>query len=307
MSAFKNLKQLFDYFKDENTCREYLIQQRWNGNVECPFCGCAKVYTIENGKRFKCADKFCAKKFSATVGTIYENSKIDLRTWFAAVYLATSSKKGISSLQLSRQLGVTQKTAWFVLHRVREMLRDKAPHMVYEGTVEIDESYFGGKNSNKHKSKQKKVAGVEGKIAVMGVLDREKGVRTYVMPNTNLVTMQGVVKHNMGLNAEVITDAHPSYLGLKKLGYNHTIVKKDVGSYITDSYFHTNNMEGFWSIMKRGIYGIYHQVSEKHLQRYCDEFSSRYNTRDIKDNERFEKAVKNCNGRLKYNDLILKY
>src|SRR6266496_6813052 len=110
---FKNLKQLFDTFKDEATCRQYLEQQRWNGNVECPFCGCIKVYKIENGKRFKCADRFCAKKFSVTVGTVYENSKVDLRTWFAAIYLVTSSKKGISSLQLHRQLGVTQKTAWF--------------------------------------------------------------------------------------------------------------------------------------------------------------------------------------------------
>jgi transposase-like protein len=303
--TFKNLQQLFDTFNDEETCRHYLEQQRWNGNVECPFCGCTKVYRTNRG--FKCADKFCAKKFSVTVGTIYENSKVGLRTFFAALYLISSSKKGISSLQLSRQLGITQKSAWFVLHRIREMLKDKTPHAPYEGIVEIDETYVGGKNSNKHKSKQKKLAGVEGKIPVMGVLDREKGVRTYVLPNTNLVTMQGVVKYNMGLNAEVITDAHPSYLGLKKLGYKHTIVKKDVGSYITDSHFHTNNMEGFWSIMKRGIYGIYHQVSEKHLQRYCDEFSARYNTRDIKDNERFEKAVKNSNGRLKYNDLILKH
>lgn len=210
-------------------------------------------------------------------------------------------------MQLSRQLGITQKSAWFVLHRIREMLRDKSAPKQFTGTFEIDETYIGGKNSNKHKSKQKKIAGVEGKIAVIGVLDRERGVRTWVMPNTTIVTMQKVVHDNMVKEAEVITDAHPSYLGLKKQGFNHTIVKKQAGSYITDSHFHTNNMEGYWSILKRGIYGIYHQVSEKHLQRYCDEYSARYNTRDIKDNERFEKAVKNSNGRLKYNDLILKH
>src|SRR3954462_5720736 len=129
---FKNLKQLFDTFKDDETCRQYLEQQRWNGNVECPFCSSTKVYRTNRG--FKCADKFCAKKFSVTVGTIFENSKVDLRTWSAAIYLCTSSKKGVSSLQLHRQLGITQKTAWFVLHRIREMLKDKAPHML-DGTV----------------------------------------------------------------------------------------------------------------------------------------------------------------------------
>lgn len=122
---FKNLQQLFDTFKTEQDCRVYLEQQRWSGNVECPFCGVTKVYRTNRG--FKCADKFYAKKFTVTVGTIYENSKVGLRTFFAALYLISSSKKGISSLQLSRQLGITQKSAWFVLHRIREMLKDKAP------------------------------------------------------------------------------------------------------------------------------------------------------------------------------------
>jgi transposase-like protein len=187
-SQFKNLTQLLDFFKDEETCKTYLATQRWNGVVTCPFCEGEKVYITNRG--FKCGNKECHKKFTVTVGTIFENAKIPLRTWFAAMYLITAHKKGISSLQLSRDLGITQKTAWFVLHRVREMLIDKSEQEPFSGTVEIDETYVGGKQKNKHKSKQKKVSGVEGKIAVMGVLDREKGVRTYVMPNTNLETMQ---------------------------------------------------------------------------------------------------------------------
>jgi transposase-like protein len=169
---FKNLQQLFDTFKDEATCREYLEQQRWNGNVECPFCAWTKVYKTNRG--FKCADKFCAKKFTVTIGTIYENSKVGLRTFFAALYLISSSKKGISSLQLSRQLGITQKTAWFVLHRIREMLREKAP-VALKNVVEIDESFVGGKNKNRHADK--KVKGTQGrswkdKTPVLGLLQR---------------------------------------------------------------------------------------------------------------------------------------
>jgi transposase-like protein len=157
---FKNLKQLFDTFKDEETCKAYLEQQRWNGAPECPFCACTKVYRTNRG--FKCGDKFCAKKFTVTVGTVFESSKISLITWLAAIYLATSSKKGISSLQLSRQLGITQKTAWFVLHRVREMLKADAPTML-RNVVEVDETYVGGKNKNRYYGKKKTVKAVRAK------------------------------------------------------------------------------------------------------------------------------------------------
>ena len=151
MKNFSTLPELFGFFKDEETCRNYLEQQRWGGNPACPFCGVVNPYRTNRG--FKCRDKECHKKFSVTVGTVYENSKIPLRIWFAAIYLGTSSKKGISSLQTSRQLGVTQKTAWFLNHRIREMLRAKAPHMLKD-SVQIDETYVGGFEKNKHKSKK---------------------------------------------------------------------------------------------------------------------------------------------------------
>ncbi|RYG10679.1 MAG: IS1595 family transposase [Chitinophagaceae bacterium] len=301
---FKNLKQLFDTFKDEATCKAYLEQQRWNGNVECPFCGATKVYRTNRG--FKCADKFCAKKFTVTVGTIFENSKVGLVTWFAAIYLATSSKKGISSLQLSRQLGITQKTAWFVLHRIREMLRDKAPHML-NNMVEVDETYIGGKMKNKHKRVrlQAHVDGVshtDNKTCVVALLERGNKVKTHVHTDKSK-TLKDMVRQHVNTEALVVTDSLNAYKGLAKEFAGHEIVNHNQDEYVRGNVY-TNTVEGFFSILKRGIYGIYHQVSPKHLQRYCDEFASRYNTREIKDHERFVFSLKNAEGRLKYTTLI---
>jgi transposase-like protein len=305
---FKNLKDLFTKFPDEKTCTDYLIQQRWNGNVECAFCGCTKVYKIEGGKRFKCADTNCAKKFSATVGTVYENSKVGLQTFFAALYLISSSKKGISSLQLSRQLGITQKTAWFVLHRLREMLKDKAPQSLLTGTIEIDETYVGGKEKNKHKSKRLDKTGMQSKSPMVGLLQRDGTMVVKVLDKgtANGITIKPIIRENVSKDATIYTDGFGAYKDLNLEFAQHRIVDHSGGEYVIDKIIHTNSIEGFWSVLKRGIYGIYHQVSHKHLHRYCDEFAARYNTRKIADNERFEVSVKNSEGRLKYNDLIAK-
>jgi hypothetical protein len=303
---FKNLKDFFNKFPDEKTCVDYLIQQRWNGNVECAFCGCTKVYKIEGGKRFKCADKHCAKKFSATVGTIYENSKVGLQTFFAALYLISSSKKGISSLQLSRQLGITQKTAWFVLHRIREMLKDKAPQSL-SNMVEVDETYVGGKYKNKHKSVRRKAhesnaSHTDNKTCVVALLERNNKVKTHVHTDKTK-TLKDMVRLHVDKSATVVTDSLNAYKGLDKEFAAHEVVDHYKEEYVR-GHIYTNSVEGFFSILKRGIYGIYHQVSPKHLQRYCDEFAARYNTRQIADNERFENAVKNSEGRLRYSQLI---
>jgi len=301
---FKNLIQLLDYFKDEETCKQYLAFQRWGTTPACPHCGCTKAYVTNRG--FKCSEKTCHKKFTVTTGTIFENTKIKLRTWFAAMYLVTAHKKGISSLQLSRDLQITQKSAWFVLHRIREMLKDKAPQML-EGTVEADETYVGGKNKNRHASK--KVENSQGRSAkdktpVVGLLQRDGKVITHVVKETDSNTLHPIMVKQVASNATLITDAYRSYRGLEK-HYNHIVIKHTEGNYITVGENHTNNIEGFWSLFKRGIIGFYHNVSPKHLHRYCNEFGYRYNERKVTDCTRFEDAVNKVgNARLTYNELI---
>jgi transposase-like protein len=297
---FKTLIQLLDFFKDEKTCLEYLEQQRWAGNPECPFCGCGKPYVTNRG--YKCRNKECHKKFTAKVGTIYENSKISLRIWFAAIYLCTANKKGISSCGLARQLGITQKTAWFVLHLVREMLKEKAPVMLKD-VVEIDETYIGGKNKNRHADKKKQRSqGGAGKAPVFGAKQRGGKLVTRTLSDTKHSNTVPVILETIAPGSIMVSDEYHSQKAVGPL-YYHVSVNHLQGEYVRGA-FHTNGVENYWSQLKRGIYGIYHKVSTKHLERYCDEFTFRYNTRQIKDNERFDLAVSQSAGRLKHKDLI---
>lgn len=323
MLDFKNLIEVSEYFSEPKRANEYLIKLRWSGAITCAHCKHDKVYTLkgENNNRFKCAS--CRKLFSATKGTIFENSPISLQKWFTAIYLISSHKKGISSYQLARDLSLTQKSAWFVLHRVRFAAETGSFEMNNGGIFEADETFVGGKESNKHKSRfaknQKKAAdsesrnlgiepvrnmgrSVEQKTAVAGIVQRGGNVTAKVVKNTGSKELIGHIKANVKSGATIVTDEWNSY---RKLGndFVHEVIRHRLGEY-ANGEFNTNSIEGFWSQLKRGIYGIYHHVSPKHLDKYVDEFEFRYNTRKFTERERFDKIVSLMGKRLTYAQLI---
>lgn len=312
---FKSLLELNDYFREEKTCHEFLASQIWEGGKPvCPHCGSEKVYITKSRSNkpskkdipeYRCAAKECSKKFSVTTGTIFESSKLSLRTWFASIYLITTHKKGISSLQLATDLHIAQKSAWFVLHRVREMYLVSAPEMLRD-VVQLDESLFGGKSKNKHADKRK--PGTQGrstvdKTIVFGARGICGRIKTEVIPNVESDTIVPIAEKWVEKGAIMVTDELKSYRALSE-NYFHIAVDHSAGQY-TSGAFSSNGVENFWSLFKRGIIGIYHQVSPKHLHRYSTEFSYRYNTRKDSANERFQSTIKNANtARLKYKDLI---
>jgi transposase-like protein len=299
---FTSVIQILDYYNDESKCIKLLEQQRWNGKPCCPHCGYdEKIYRTNRG--YRCASKECGKKFSVTVGTIYENSKIKLRYWFAAIYLISAHKKGVSSHQLARDLGITQKSAWFVLHRVREMLKT-GNEQPLSNMVEGDASYFGGKGKNRHAKKQEQIrlSGNNDKTMVFGLVERKGDVRTFIVTNESEDAVLPIIKANVKDGATVYTDDHKSFRKIKK-NYSHDVIKHSLGEYVRGEC-HTNTIENFWSLFKRGIIGIYHHTSKEHLFRYANEFTYRYNTRGISDNDRFIGVLAKSNGRLKYRDLI---
>lgn len=306
----KNLKDLFAKFADETVCREHLIKRRWpDGIVKCQYCGHPKCYRIENGDRFKCANNKCYKRFRVTVGTIFEASNIPLSKWFPASYLIMNHKKGISSCQLARDISVTQKTAWFMLHRIREQLKANNSPLL-SGTVEIDETFVGGVVGNMNKTRRAKLrtesgGTIQNKTMVVGMLQRSGDLKLVAMgKETGNAVVQPIVRANISKDADLITDNSNNYHGLKDEFKSHEAVNHSEQEYVRNKTIHTNSIEGAFSMLKRSIIGVYHHITPKHLSRYCDETSWRYNTRKITDPARFDLSLTMIEGRLRYRDLI---
>ena len=300
LNSFKSIREMLKVFSTEKKCEKFLKEVRWGKEVVSPYDESAKIYKCSRG-RYRCANM--GKDFNVLTGTMFENSKIELKTWFLAIYIITSHKKGISSLQLSKDLHVTQKTAWFMLERIRRCF-DIENYHILDNHVEIDETYIGGKNKNRHKNK--KVENSQGrstkdKVPVLGMLERNGKLTALTVADVTAPTLTKEIIQTIKRSATLNTDEWVGYKGITNL-YKHTVVKHGQGEYVRGVAY-TNNIECFWSILKRGIFGIYHFASKKHLQDYIDEFVFRYNTRDYETSERFVTLLSNMTVRTRYNDL----
>jgi transposase-like protein len=303
MKPFKNLIQVTTYFADKDVCNQYLEKLRWDdGNIRCPHCSSTKrVYRMKHN--YKCGE--CRKQFSVRKGSIFENSPIPLQKWFVAIWLITSHKKGISSLQLAEDISVTQKTAWFMLHRIRYALEMGSYDKPLENTVEVDETYIGGKNKNRHADKKVKNSqgrSTKDKIPVFGLVERNGEVRAMKVLSVSAKELQEKIAENVCNNVTIVSDEWLAYKGLDKT-YNHLRVNHGQGIYVLGDA-HTNTIEGFWSLLKRGYIGIYHYMSSKHLDKYVKEFEFRYNNRRETPVYKFDKMLSLCNQRLTYQQLI---
>ena len=304
-----NLVTMAGLFANEDEAREFLESKRWpDGKPVCPNCG-GEGYALTPKPESKspCRPgvkkcKTCRRQFTVRVGTIFEESKIQIRQWLMAIHLMTSSKKGVSSHQIAREVGITQKSAWFVCHRIREAMRQGPMADMLKGEVEIDETYVGGKP--RYKGVSKRGRGTS-KTPVVALVERSGRVRSFQVESVDSATLHSAALQHVDQNAKIFTDELPSYLGLDGHFAEHQTIKhKDKVYAVTmpdGSVVTTNTVESYFALLKRGHYGIFHSYSKQHTNRYCDEFSFRWNHRKVSDGQRMVAAIEGAEGkRLRY-------
>lgn len=288
--GYKTLVEFLAHFKDEAICQAYFEQIRFKDGEYCPHCNHAKINRFSDGKRFRCAK--CKKDFTIKTKTVFGESKIPMQKWFVAIYLLSVNKKGISSINLAEQVGVTQKTAWFMDHRIRKALKQNKGQLF--GTVEVDETYIGGKEKNKHGYKRVKHAQGRNpvtKTPIVGLIQRGGAIKAKVVDNVKMRTLESMIVEHVKIGTQLHTDEFLSYSKIGKL-YPHTAVTHGKGQYVKGDS-HSNTAESFWALFKRGYYGTYHNMSKKHLQKYVDEFVYRFNNRSVELVDVFADVVAN--------------
>lgn len=298
----KTLMEAVRYFADADRTLATMVALRWPDGVHCPTCGRTDVRFIATRRLWECKEKHPRRQFSAKVGTIFEDSPLPLDKWFVAVWSIANCKNGISSYELGRAIGVTQKSAWHMLHRIRLAMEIGSLEKL-GGDVEVDETFIGGKGENRHKGHARSY-GIQGKVAVIGAVERQGKAVAAVIQRTDTPTLDGFVHAVVSTEAtSVSTDEHSGYRHLGRT-YRHGVVRHSADEYVRDG-FHTNSIEGFWALLKRSIKGTYVSVEPFHLHRYVEEQTFRYNERKTNDAGRFRKALEGVTGRrLTYKELI---
>jgi hypothetical protein len=289
------LRQVRERFQTEDDCKAFIRDSRWPMGVRCPRCGNEKVYTLKQPWKWQCQSAACGKRgyrFGVLTGTIFENTKYPLRIWFEVGYLICQSKKGMSALQIHRQIGSGEyRTAWYMCHRFRAAMNNEQFGQLM-GEVEVDETYLGGKNQNRNRNKKQKGGGPIHKTAVIGAISRKGNVVCQIIDDTSLGRASDFVRKVVSDKVELVsTDSAGAYKDFGDAGYGHEIVDHKAGEYVR-GIVHTNSIESFWSLLKRGVIGTYHQVSKDYLPLYLAEFTFRHNER--RNPDIFEKLISSC-------------
>jgi transposase-like protein len=306
MDTPKTLIEAIKFFSDKENCRQFMISVRWaDGVVRCPTCGSEGVTYLATANVYKCKTVHPKQKFSLKVGTVFEDSPIGLDKWLPASWMLSNCKNGISSYELARDLGVTQKTAWFMLHRIRIAMTDETGKIGGNGPVECDETFVGGKVKNVHKSKRSKMASYQGggnKAIVMGMLERGGRVKARVIADRKKQQIDPIMTHNVEAGSHIITDEMTTY-GVLATPYTREVINHAV-EYV-NGHVHTNGIENFWSLLKRSLGGTYISVEPFHLDAYVSEQVFRYNNRkDSDDSTRFASCIMGIQGkRLTYEEI----